>query len=246
MKVIDLSLELAEDMPCWWPGFQPFEAKPTSVIGPDTGGGYSRSMVIEEHMGTHMDAPIHVGNFALCQPIGLESVMDIPLGNLMGRARVLDVRHIKGIDPGISPWIGPCELERLEAESVPVVAGDAVLLWSGWSDERYRPFPEGSAFVADPVARETPGWPAPSAEFVSCLADRGVAVLGVDTPTLGATHDPLPPHRAALSAGITPVEGLTNLASLYGETALFVFLPLPIRNGSGSPGRAVALIEEHE
>jgi kynurenine formamidase len=157
---------------------------------------------------------------------------------------VLDVRDARPSAPGESPWIDVDALTRDESARGRIAAGDAVLLWTGWSDRFYRPLPEGSAYCADPLAGRSPGWPAPTGRLIEALADRGVTLIGVDTPTLGALQDTFTPHRAALARGVNPVEGLTGLGRLAGRAATFLFLPLPVRGATGAPGRAVALLEE--
>jgi kynurenine formamidase len=44
--------------------------------------------------------------------------------------------------------------------------------------------------------------------------------------------------------GIAPYENLTNLDQLVGKRYTFVGFPLRIRNGTGSPLRAVAVLAE--
>jgi kynurenine formamidase len=69
-EVIDLTLPLAEHLPGTWPGPMPFRAtvwtwfadRPgdPQPVRPQTGGGYqTRWLVMDEHTGTHIDAPRH-------------------------------------------------------------------------------------------------------------------------------------------------------------------------------------------
>lgn len=239
MRIVDLSLHLAGDLPCSWPGLPPFEATVTLDLAADA--VFSRSLRIEEHCGTHADAPCHIAD-ADGAPVGLLTLDRVPLEHLAGPARVIDCRETVPAEPGISPWLDASIVHDYEARTGSLRAGDAVLLWTGWSDATYRPLPEGRAYCAAPLAGETAGWPAPTVELVDLLGTRGVRVFGLDTPSLGAAHDPFPAHRAALGRGITPVEGLTGIGRVTAG-ALFCFLPLPIRDASGSPGRAVAFLE---
>jgi kynurenine formamidase len=74
------------------------------------------------------------------------------------------------------------------------------------------------------------------------LIEKSVAALGVDTlspdPPAALAKDPI--HPLVLEKGVLIIENLANLEQLP-DFFLFVALPLKIRQGSGSPIRAVAL-----
>ena len=61
---------------------------------------------------------------------------------------------------------------------------------------------------------------------------------------MGAVEDGYPAHVAGLAHGMVYVEGLARLGELPVRGATFLFLPIPIRGGSGAPGRAVAVLAE--
>jgi isatin hydrolase len=86
--------------------------------------------------------------------------------------------------------------------------------------------------------------PPPTAAAVSLLVDRGIRCLATDTPSIGAVEDGYPAHIAGLAHGLVYVEGLTRVGELPVRGGIFVFLPLPVRGGTGAPGRAICLIEE--
>ena len=88
------------------------------------------------------------------------------------------------------------------------------------------------------VAGRESGWPAPTAEAVSLLVQRGVRCLGTDTPSVGAVEDGYPAHVAGLAHGLIYVEGLCRLEQLPVRGAEFLFLPISLRGGTGAPGRA--------
>jgi kynurenine formamidase len=198
---------------------------------------------MEEHTGTHFDAPCHVGNESQ-EPYSTMTGDEVPLTNLMGPARVVDVRSLRTDVVGISSPIGTDILTRYEDESGKINPGDAVLLWSAWSDLHYREFPDGYDYVQRPLEGSSGAWPAPAAALIEVLAARGVKVLGVDCPTVGGLPDLAAAHRAAFQCGLTPVENLTNLGSLVGLDAVFAFWPLQVNGSSGCPGCAVALVKE--
>jgi kynurenine formamidase len=257
-RIVDLSLPLAESLPASWPGAVPFrhpiydwfESRDTE-LGPLVSKGpfHTRWLMLAEHTGTHFDAPTHWvpppgSGLPGAGPAGATSTDRVPLEQLSGAAIVVDVAATVGrAEPGESPRVEAAELEAFEAEHGRFQAGEIVLLRTGW-DGHWVEGPAGRAYVVDCVFGRSPAWPAPTAEAVELLADRGVRCLGVDTPSVGACEDGYPAHFAGLSRGLVYVEGLARLGELPPRGALFLFLPVSLRGGSGAPGRAVALLPE--
>lgn len=239
-EVLDLSVALDPALPCSWPGLPPFAARPTLGTDPPDPLFVSRSLTVEEHSGTHADAPVHMALDETGRRLG--ALDTVPLRDLTGRPRVIDARSVRGDVPGESPWVTPEVLLAYEASTEAIRPGDVVLFWTGWSDEFYAPGPGGQRYMDGPINAATPGWPAPSASCLELLADRGVKVVGVDTPSLGAVHDPVGPHRAAFLGRITPLENLTNLGAVRDAAGLFVFLPISAHGATGGPGRATVLV----
>jgi isatin hydrolase len=258
-ELVDLTVTVAEDLPCSWPTHMPFQHKTFSWFAdrPDsaaavfnrTDASYqTRWLLMDEHTGTHFDAPSHfippvdsgldnAGAEAAC------TTDRVPLEQLLGPAAVVDVSDLSGTGaPGTSPRIEADRLVRWESEHGRFEENDVVLLRGDW-DHRYRPGPEGLAYAADAlVTQRGPGWPSPTAEAVEYLLDRGVRCVGTDGVSIGAVDDGEPAHTAGLSAGMVFVEALCNLAALPARGALFLFLPIKVRDGTGGPGRAVAFL----
>ena len=114
------------------------------------------------------------------------------------------------------------------------LAGKAVLFLTGWEKKT------GTAAFFE-------GFPSLSPELAKQLVSQGVALVGLDSPSVDpADSTDYPAHRALLSAGIPIAEGLVNLPSLLpvlerGEHLYFAAFPLRIRGLEGSPVRAVAI-----
>lgn len=83
-------------------------------------------------------------------------------------------------------------------------------------------------------------------ETVAWLASRGSRMHGVEGPSTDIMDTQLfPSHRACRDLGLSHYEWLVNLDQLIGKGEfLFYGIPLKLRNGSGSPVRAFAVIEE--
>jgi kynurenine formamidase len=181
----------------------------------------------------------------LAGPLGAQTGDRVPLEDLMGPTAVVDVRSIgeRG-EPGVSPFIEPDHVGAWEDEHGSLQNGEVVLFRTGW-DRYYVEGEEGEKYMSGSlVTGQSPGWPAPSPEAVVYLHERGVKTIGIDAPSIGSAHDPVPVHQAGLSRGMRYVEILTNLGELPVRGAYFVFLPVKISGSSGGPGRAVALLPE--
>jgi len=179
---------------------------------------------MSDHAGTHIDAPRHFN------PQG-PSIDKYPLENCYVRAICLDFRHIPPRGE-----IGPAELEQaVKAAGTGVPKGGSILLCTGHHARNYgKPayFSENSGV---------------NVEGTEWIAKSGAAHFGIDcyrpSPEQNNLNDKV--HKACADLGITHIEGLCNLESLIGKGEFqFIGLPLKIRNGTGGPMRAVALIDE--
>jgi kynurenine formamidase len=250
-EIVDLSLPVAEDLPCSWPGDVDFRHSlvnwytPTEDA-PSFGPYHTKLLQLNEHTATHLDAPAHWipppdSGLPNAGPRGETTSDRIPLEQLTGPAAVVDATGLLPADDGVSPEIGVELIETFERDHGAIEAGEIVLLRTGW-DRHYLAGDDGRRWLADAVTAEGPAWPAPTADAVVSLYDRGVRCIGIDTPSIGAAENGDAAHFAGLSRGVVYIEGLAGLGRLPPRGALFLFLPLSIRGGTGAPGRAIALL----
>jgi len=252
-KVIDLTVSVAEDVPCWYSYGQPFLKKLFNWFDGIRGHMQDYVLVIEEHTGTHFDAPAHTipepkysDRFSYAGPAGKITVEQIPPTYMMGDAAVIDVRRLNDLDvgPGKSPIITVQHVKEWEREQGELKAGEVVLFYTSWTDMYYKKFPEGYKLERDcRLLKKTQGWPAPEKETIEYLLERGIKHIGVDTVSLGSIQDDDSPHWAWHSEGFVNVEKLCNLGLLPPRGAFYIFLPIKLEGGSGAPGRAIALIQ---
>jgi arylformamidase len=183
---------------------------------------------LNDHFGTHLDAPSHVVR-------GAPSVDQLDLGRLFGEAAVIDCSFARGRGLTGSDF----------AKARPGVRrGDIVLVYTGEEPGTPDEFlvnqtyvtPDGAEWLVDAGVHAVGGEP-----FGFEHVYDGVCVRQCYLPEV---TDPWPAHRICLSAGIYIIEGLTNLRDLAGRRARFCGLPLPVPYSSGSPIRAIAW-EEH-
>jgi arylformamidase len=132
--------------------------------------------------------------------------------------------------------VGPCEVVVTSGRPVALDAGD---------------LPEGWYPRAPRVLFATGTWPAGSAvpqsfaalspALVDRLADAGVVLAGVDTPSVDppAAVD-LPAHRRCLGRGVVILEGL-DLSGVAAGLYTLMALPLRLATAEASPVRAVLL-----
>jgi arylformamidase len=94
-----------------------------------------------------------------------------------------------------------------------------------------------------PPSEHTPGWSTFTPEAAELLAAGGLLLLGTDALSADAFHAPgHPVHRALLGAGVVLLEELDLRRPPVGDYTL-VCLPLRLREGDGSPCRAILLRE---
>lgn len=257
-KIVDLSVTLSEHLPSTWPEHVPFAHKnwswfeedelPTGASTCSLGPYVTHFFILDEHAGTHVDAPSHYippsgSRLPDAGPLGEISAEKLDLSKLIGPAAVVDLRHLDGqAEDGASPAITVAHLEAWEKEHGNFKAGEVVLLHTGWS-RHYVRGEAGRAFLHEPVVLQSrPAWPAPEADAAIYLHERSVATMGIDAPSMGSAEEGNEVHRAGLSREMAFIEGLTNLDRLPARGASFVFLPLKIAVASGAPGRAIAVL----
>lgn len=260
-ELVDLTVPIAEDLPCYWATHLPFQHKtwnwfetrrdPSGCVINRSGPYATRWMAIDEHTGTHLDAPSHFippdgSGLPHAGPAGSISADRIPLERHIGPAAVVDATALAGTGdrPGESPVIGVELIREWEREHGRLRSGEVCLFRTGW-DSRYLRGEAGLEYVHEVVVtRRLPGWPAPEVETVELLLDRGVRCLGTDAPSMGPAHGDRGQavHVSGLGSGAVYIECLTALNHLPPRGAWFCFLPLNVEGATGAPGRAVAWV----
>jgi kynurenine formamidase len=165
------------------------------------------------HVGTHVDAPCHFIP-------GAPSIDEVGLDRLCGEGIVgrLRVRE-------------PHTITAAELDELDVLAGDILVLDTGWWDAADGDRVDHSHLGEDAAAR---------------LVERRVKLLGFDAPTpdLPVHRRPAgfgwPVHHLLLSHGVLVAENLTNLVPELTGRLTFVFAPLPVVGADGAPARVLA------
>jgi len=226
-RVIDLTQLISTKAPSYDGKAGEYKYQILSSIAKD--GYASGEFCTHEHMGTHMDAPVHFHE-------GGKTVAQLNPGDLILPIVVIDVRNETKKDPDYLLTV-----ERIKAlEKITAITNHAaILLLTGW-DNRY--FVDGEYRHAD--NKGVMHFPGFSKESVQYLIDHHHAcAFGIDTLSIdyGPSED-FPVHKLVLSKGLFMIENLTNLDRLPSTGAVGIFAPLKIEGGTGSPARALALI----
>ena len=182
------------------------------------------SLALGDHAGTHVDAPCHFD----ARP-GAASIDQIPLENYFLDAVCLDLSH-KPLKSDISID----DLEKAEsAAGVTIQKNDMVLLHMDF----YRRCHGTEGYLTD--------FPGLTKESATWLGRKGIAMFGVEAVSPGRPgRNNFEVHHVCRDLGFTHVEGLVNLDKLIGKGRFkFIGFPLKIRGGTGSPIRAVAMLD---
>lgn len=249
-RFIDHSLLIAPEYPCTWPTypFPRFQLNHQRTIGLDSAYNID-SIFIDGNTGTQLDVPPHSVTRPDLKgpksgPLGLAFTDKIEAWQFGGEACVIDVRELFDQAPkGVSPLVTPEHVKRFEATHRPLKFGDVVLFRSDYSDRYYRPFPEGSRFIADVVDRKAPGYPDPDPDCMEFLATRGVMTLGTDSASMGPMPNLAEPtHYAGLRHGMIWTESATNLGTLPDTGAFYCMIGPRHQGGPYSEGRAFSIV----
>jgi len=227
-KVTDLTQEIYQGMPVY-PGHlktviwsHATHEETDRLLG--TGFSYeTKGILLCDHGPTHIDAVNH-----LSADPNAPSVDQIPLEQCITSAICLDASDV--------PQRTQFGREKIEAElkkwNLDIRKGDTVLFYTGQYD-RYYGKPE--------YMTGYPGLDRGATEFI---IDQGCVDFGVDSASPDMFDDKTYPcHIVCRERQVVHMENLCNLDKLIGKRFTFIALPLKIRGGTGSPIRAVAILE---
>jgi arylformamidase len=191
-----------------WPGDTP----PSREILCDIASGSNitlSTLRATVHLGSHVDGPNHYGR-------GAPGVEAWPLDRFWGPCRV--------VDAPVARAPGGARVRAADLRSpIASLRHPRVLLRTGT-------FPDSRDFNEDFAGLDP--------ELIDALAERGVRLLGVDTPSVDVfVSKDLPAHAACLRHNIAILEGLVLRDVPPGEYELCA-LPLKLAGFDASPVRA--------
>ena len=237
--IVDLSHPY-NDQTLFWPTAERFALQPVAD-GMTPGGFYyaANRFSMEEHGGTHVDAPRH---FAA----GRWTVDEIPMDRLRGAAVVLDVTEQAARDADYQATVG--DLQTWEREHGAIPAQAFLLIRTGYGTR----WPDASRYLGtsergqEAVAKlHFPGLHPDAARWL--VRERRPSAVGIDTASIDyGQSTAFESHRVLFDQNIPAFENLAALDRLPPTGAVVIALPMKIAGGSGAPLRAVAILPAPE
>ena len=215
MKVIDLTLTISENIPTFPGSPQPNFINWESIEK----DGYNLELLfLSTHTGTHIDAPYHFVKKG-------QKIDQIVTRRLVTEAILIKIR--KGSDQAITKN----DIQRFEKNHGKINDGSTVIFHTGWQKNLNKK----SYFI------KNPGLAVSAAKY---LASKKINLVGIDSPSIDLGKDEkFSVHHVLAKSGILIVENLTNLDKINSEKFHLIVAPLKLKNATGSPVRAMALVD---
>ncbi|MGY6633601.1 MAG: cyclase family protein [Alkalilacustris sp.] len=183
-------------------------------------------LTLDEHTGTHIDAPLHFSEDGA-------SVDELPLSQLVVPLCVIDIRARAAEDRDTR--VTPDDLATWIAAHGPIPENACVAMNSGWAARV-----SDRSFRGDETGLHFPGFHIEATQML--LEETAAAVLAVDT--LSLDHGPsadFATHYAWLPAGRYGIECIAGLDDVPTAGATLVVGAPKFRGGTGGPARVLAL-----
>ena len=222
---VDMTHTLAPEFPTWG-GPPGISAEQMTFFDKD--GFNLFNLTINEHTGTHLDAPLHFsadGN----------SVDEIPVEQLVAPLCVIDIAAKAADNPDAQ--VTPDDLKAWMASHGDIPENACVAMHSGWGaktgSDDFRGW-DGSAL-------HFPGFHIEATKML--MEETGATSIAVDT--LSLDHGPsadFATHYAWLPSGRFGIENIANLDKVPAAGATLVIGAPKHKGGTGGPARIIALV----
>ena len=240
VRVIDLTQTLSEDFPTIQlpPQFgacAPFRMKEVSRYDDRGPAWYWNDISMNEHTGTHFDAPVH---WVSGKDFPDNTTDTIPAEKFIAPAVVIDCATQTAANPDF--LLTRDAILAWEGRHGRIPNGAWVLLRTDWSKR------SGDAYAN--VRADGAHTPGPDVGAIRFLVEErdvmgfGTETIGTDAGQAGGFQPPFPAHFFMHGKGRYGLQCLCNLDQLPPTGALIVAAPLKIKGGSGSPLRVLALV----
>lgn len=194
------------------------------------------NLTLNEHTGTHFDAPIH---WVSGKDVPNGAVDEIDPNAFVGSVCVIDCSRGAAQDDDFE--LTPEIIEAWEAEHGRIPAGAWVLMRTDWSKR------SGTEYLN--MRSDGPHSPGPTPAAIELLLARDIRGFGTETVGTDAGQGshytpPYPAHYLLHGAGKFGLQCLRNLDKLPPTGAMLIAPPLKIKGGTGSPLRVLALVSQ--
>lgn len=192
------------------------------------------NLTLNEHTGTHFDAPIH---WVSGKDVPNGAVDEIDPSVFVGPVVVIDCSSQAAADDDYE--LTPEVIMEWEGEHGRIPADAWVLMRTDWSKR------SGAEYLN--MAEDGPHSPGPTPAAVELLLNRDIRGFGTETVGTDAGQGahyvpPYPAHYLLHGAGKFGLQCLCNLDQLPPTGALLIAAPLKIKGGTGSPLRVLAMV----
>jgi len=243
IRIVDLTQTLSPDFPAIVlpPEFgqaAPFRLEEVSRYDERGSAWYWNNFSCGEHTGTHFDAPIH---WVSGRYLPNNATDTVPVEDLIGPACVIDCSREAAENADF--LLTADRIRRWEEIHGRIPERAWVLMRTDWS-KRENPVDYQNF---DEEGQHTPG---PDTDAVRLLVEErnvvgfGSESIGTDAGQGFHLKPPYPCHYYMHGNGRHGLQCLTNLDLLPPTGAVIICPPLKIRQGSGSPLRVLALVEQ--
>lgn len=215
-EILDISQPVTPDTAAF-PGDTPFSMDVTATVR-ESGSINLTRFTMSPHIGTHADAPSHITGDLHYGDDRLEVTLagQMPLAPFLGRCRVVDV----------SPASHAVNRETVGGKLAKDDFPPRILLKTR-EVVRFDRFEDDYAWIG--------------ADLIKWLAENGVQLVGIDTPSVDHVESKtLETHHALHAAKMNWLENL-DLSAVAGGDYFLIALPLKFATLEASPVRAVLL-----
>ena len=223
----DLTHTYSSRLPVF-PSFHPLQMTPKFSIAKD--GFFASQLTLDEHTGTHMDAPMHF------IPGGV-SADRLPVDRFVAPLCVISIAARAARDADTTLTVD--DILAWEKAHGRIPAGAFVAMHTGW-DARV---PNPASFINRDAAgkNHAPGFGGEAANYL--VKDRDIVGVGTDTLSLDMTAaGGSTAHVAFLGAGKYGIELLANLTAVPPSGATVIIGGPKHEGASGGPTRVYAVV----
>ena len=266
-SVIDLSPTISMSLKQNWPGGQRHHRPVIFPYIQHGSSAYTADLIIVDNdTTTQLDCPPHMmaeqdSGLPNAGYWGFLTCDKLPAWQLVGQVVKIDGRDIYDQAPnGQSPVFTVDMVQQAEqALGRDLTRGDAVIYWSSYNDKRGAPGESPDRPQIDVLLGNAPAWPAPNFDTSDYVGSKGVVLVGLDSPSIGAFGPPdyewggpqsyrtetfkaIESHLGVFKHGGVDVEGLLNLDQVP-NGSVFIALPVKIQNTPTAQTRAAAITD---
>ncbi|MEL7093455.1 MAG: cyclase family protein [Pseudomonadota bacterium] len=187
------------------------------------------NLSVNEHTGTHIDAPLHFSADGA-------SVDELPISSLVVPLCVVDIAARAAADPDAQ--VTPDDLRAWIADNGDIPDGACIAMHSGWAGKTGG---DGYRNVGADEKMHFPGFHIEATQML--LEETSAVAMAVDT--LSLDHGPsetFASHYAWLPAGRYGIENLAGLDQVPAAGATLVVGAPTHRGGTGGPARIFAMV----